>query len=143
MSSRPHSSDSSCKPIFFTVKVSSIRMPKWSDRTSGMLQNAPRLGSTELCRSYLVHIIMCGTWLPSLSTYGVRGLLAARVYSRMCFELRQNFHRIGLPNERVRQPSPRLPVQDEHEEWLYPRRGSFALQPVLLSYDCDRELRCL
>jgi hypothetical protein len=108
-----------------------------------MLQHAPRLSSMELCRSDLVHIIMCGTWLPSISTYGVRGIPATRVYSNMCFELRKNLHRIGLPDERVRQPSPRLPVQDEHEEWLYTRRGSFAMQPFLLSHDCDRELRCL
>ncbi|KAF7118939.1 hypothetical protein CNMCM5793_008577 [Aspergillus hiratsukae] len=78
---------------------------------------------------------MRGTWLPSNSTHGVRGILAARLCPRMCFELRQNLHTIRLPNECVLQPSPRMPVQDEHEEWLYVRRGSFALQPVLLSYE--------
>ncbi|KAF7157822.1 hypothetical protein CNMCM5623_002256 [Aspergillus felis] len=87
----------------------------------------------ELRRSDLVHNIMRGTLLPSISTYGVRGIIAARLYPRMCFELRQILYRIGLPNECVRQPSPRLPVQDEYEEWLYVRRSSFALQPVLLS----------
>jgi hypothetical protein len=119
------------------------RMPKRSDQISGMLQHAPRLGSMELCGSDFVHNIMCGTLLPSISRYGVRGILVARLYPRMCFELRQVLHRIGLPNECVRRPSPGLPVQEEYEEWLYVRRGSFALQPVLLSHECDRELRCL